>query len=255
MAARARGRWVVLLLLLAGVVGLSALPTWVTATATAPVTGDVAVTVSGSQAAPGVVAAALVLLAAAGAVGLVGQFGRWVVVLVVAGAGVLVTSSALAARSGARTTAERLAADRTGVARLVDDPVVSVWPLVVAVLGVLVVLAAVALARASARWAPPSSRHERAGAGSAVGSASAGSRSTGTADPGPTGAGAGGSTGSAATDGTGPTDPARPTPGTGPDPTAEPAPAAERPPAAAPAPTPDDERATWDALSRGDDPT
>jgi hypothetical protein len=250
MAARARGRWVVLLLLLAGVVGLSALPTWVTATATAPVTGDVAVTVSGSQAAPGVVAAALVLLAAAGAVGLVGQFGRWVVVLVVAGAGVLVTSSALAARSGARTTAERLAADRTGVARLVDDPVVSVWPLVVAVLGVLVVLA-----RASARWAPPSSRHERAGAGSAVGSASAGSRSTGTADPGPTGAGAGGSTGSAATDGTGPTDPARPTPGTGPDPTAEPAPAAERPPAAAPAPTPDDERATWDALSRGDDPT
>jgi uncharacterized membrane protein (TIGR02234 family) len=202
-AGRARGRWVLLLLVLAGAVGLTALPVWVRATAGTPVSGDLPVTVSGSQAAPGVVAAALVLLAAAAAVGLVGRFGRWVVVVVVAGAGALVLSSALAARTGATAAAERVAAEQTGVSRLVGEPQVGPWPLVAALLGVLVVAGAVGLARASARWAAPSDRHERTPTASGEAAAPAAPTALGAASPA----------------------------------------------------APEDERATWDALTRGDDPT
>jgi hypothetical protein len=271
---RTRGRWVVLLLLLAGAAGLSTLPTWARATATAPVTGDIPVTVSGAQAAPGVVAAALVLLAAAGAVGLVGRFGRWVVVVVVAGAGALITSSALAARSGARATAERLAGDRTGVAQLVAEPEVAAWPWVAAALGVLVLVAAVALARASARWAPPSSRHERAGvvgtapgAAGVAGAAVAGSVPTDPGPAGPSGTGlardgsssAGSSSAGSSAAGSAAADPGPvgPTPDRSTPPAAgtDPIPADSDAAPAPAAPAPADERATWDALSRGDDPT
>ncbi|MFF1529362.1 Trp biosynthesis-associated membrane protein [Cellulomonas sp. NPDC058312] len=156
-----RGRWVLALLLLSGVVALTALPVWVSATGSNALGEEFAVTVRGTAAAPGVVAAALVLLAAAAALGLVGRVGRWVVGAVVAAAGVLVTASALAARSAATVTAERAAADVTGVPRVADPVTVAVWPLVTAALGVLVVLQAVALVRASRAWAAPSDRHER----------------------------------------------------------------------------------------------
>ncbi|HEY0189115.1 MAG TPA: Trp biosynthesis-associated membrane protein [Cellulomonas sp.] len=215
-----------LLLLLAGAVGLTTLPVWVRAVASAPVTGDVDVTVSGSESAPGVVAAALVLLAAAAAVALVGRVGRWVVAVVVAGAGVLVVASALAARTGAVSAAEQAAADQTGVALLVEGPQVAPWPWLAVALGVLVVAAAVGLVRASGRWAPPSDRHERAG-GAVPGTA-----------PGPVAAeGA-----SVEVDRAGASGPApAPDPVAGPD--------RERPVPSV------DERSTWDALSRGDDPT
>lgn len=159
-----RGRWVLVLLLLSGLAALTALPVWITATGASPVQGEVPVAVPGTSAAPGIVAAALVLLAAAGALGLVGRVGRWVVVVVVAAAGALVAASALAARSGATATAERAAADATGVPSLTGGVHVAVWPLLSAVVGVLVVLAAAGLARASAGWSAPSDRHERAGA-------------------------------------------------------------------------------------------
>ncbi|WP_454048447.1 Trp biosynthesis-associated membrane protein [Cellulomonas sp. Marseille-Q8402] len=205
-----RGRWVLVLLLLSGLVALAALPTWITATGTSPLTGDVAVRVGGTAAAPGLVAAALVLLAAAGALGLVGRVGRWVVVAVVGAAGALVAASALAARSGALGTAERAAAEATGVSSLTGGVQVGPWPWVAAVLGLLVLAAAVGLARASGRWAAPSDRHERQGTAAGAGAAAA---------PEVTGHRRG------AVD-----DPARPD-------------------------GPADERGTWDALSRGDDPT
>ncbi|WP_249669101.1 Trp biosynthesis-associated membrane protein [Cellulomonas hominis] len=205
------------LLLLSGLVALTALPVWITATAASPVAEEVDVVVRGTAAAPGLVAAALVLLAAAAALGLVGRVGRWVVVVVVAAGGALVVASALAARSGATATAERAAAEATGVPSLTAGPEVAAWPLVSAALGVLVLVAAVGLARASGRWAAPSDRHERA----------SGPRARPTAD-----AAAGRAAG----------------PATAPDaPTGRPAHPVT--------PDPSDERGTWDALTRGDDPT
>ncbi|MEN1973903.1 Trp biosynthesis-associated membrane protein [Cellulomonas sp. P4] len=211
-AAAGRGRAVLALLVLAGLAGVVTLPAWVTAEGADALGEPVAVTVRGSAAAPGIVAGALVLLAAAGAVGLVGRVGRWVVVAVVAAAGVLVTASALAARSGARSVAERAAADATGVATLAGEAVVGAWPVVAAAVGLLAVAGAAWLAVASGRWAAPSDRHERAArAGGGGGAVEAGTPGAGTSRP----------VAAAGTDG---------------------------------APTAD-ERSTWDALSRGDDPT
>jgi hypothetical protein len=217
-----RGRWVLTLLLLSGLVALTALPAWIRAVGTSPVTGEVAVDVRGTVAAPGLVAAALVLLAAAGALGLVGRVGRWVVVVVVAAAGALVTASALGARSGSEAVATRAVAEATGVSSLTGSVQVAAWPWVAAALGVLVLLAAVGLARASGRWAAPSDRHERRpgapapAATPARGTAPGDARRTSTeGTPGAS---------SATTRGTA-------------------------------APEAADERGTWDALSRGDDPT
>jgi len=198
-------------LVLSGLVALTALPAWVTATAASPVVGEVAVTVGGAAAAPGLVAAALVLLAAAGALGLVGRAGRWIVVGVVAGAGALVLASALTARSGAGGAAERAAAAATGVPSLTDGPHVAPWPWVAAALGVLVVAAAVGLARASGGWSAPSDRHERGVTGAST--ASGVPRAAAAGAPVPAGDDGPGRTGVV------------------------------------------DERSTWDALSRGDDPT
>lgn len=207
-----RGRWVLGLLLLSGLVALTALPVWITATGANALGDAVAIAVRGTTAAPGLVAAALVLLAAAGALGLVGRVGRWVVVVVVVAAGALVVASALSAPAGATATAERAAGDATGVSNLTGAVQVAAWPWVAAALGVLVVVAAVGLARASASWVAPTDRYERAGAGTGA--------STGPA-AGAAGAGSGSGSGTA--------------PATG---AAEP-----------------DERTTWDALTRGDDPT
>lgn len=171
--AAGRGRWVLVLLLLSGVVALSALPVWATGAGATALGEQVPVAVRGTQAAPGVVAGALVLLAAAAALGLVGRFGRWVVVVVVAAAGALVVAAGLAARTSAVTTVERAAAEATGVPSVTGDVEVTAWPVLAAVLGAVVVVAAVALARASWRWAAPSDRHERAGSGSATGAAGA----------------------------------------------------------------------------------
>lgn len=208
-----RGRWVLVLLVLSGLVALTALPGWVTATGASPVVGEVDLVVGGAAAAPGLVAAALVLLAAAGALGLVGRAGRWVVVGVVAGAGALVVASALSARSGAGASAERAAAETTGVSSLTDGPHVAAWPWVAAALGLLVVVAAVGLARASAAWSAPSDRHERATSGTPGATATTGAVPPAADAPRPARADEPGAAGGV------------------------------------------DERSTWDALSRGDDPT
>lgn len=159
-----RGGAVLLLLVLAGVVALVALPAWVRATGRGPVTGEVPLTVSGTAAAPGVVGAAAVVAAAALAAALVGRVGRWLVVAAVAAAGVLVVGASASAVSGASDSARRAAAAQTGVSALVGEARPSLWPYVAMAVGVLTVLGAVQVARASARWAPTSRRHDRPGA-------------------------------------------------------------------------------------------
>lgn len=120
-----------------------------------------AVRASGGTAAPSLVAAALVLLAATGAVALVGRFGRWVVAATVALAGALVVGAAVAVLQDPVAALLPVVTERTGVERVVGTVEVSVWPWVAVAVGVLDVLAAVWLARSSASWST-SRRHESA---------------------------------------------------------------------------------------------
>ncbi|MCU1431484.1 MAG: Trp biosynthesis-associated rane protein, partial [Actinotalea sp.] len=64
-------------LVLAGGVLLTTSGAWVRSTTTTPVDADVVLAVTGSAAAPGVTAGALVVVAAALALALVGRWGRW----------------------------------------------------------------------------------------------------------------------------------------------------------------------------------
>jgi hypothetical protein len=156
-----RGRAAGVLLLLAGLTGVTALPTWFTTTVATALDPHVVVHASGTDVAPAVPAAALVLLACAAAVALVGRVARWVVVAVVVGAGLLVTVAASRALADPWTAGlhEQVVAT-TGVAT--DDGAVTVspWPYASVVAGLVVVLAAGWLARSSRSWPGPSRRHE-----------------------------------------------------------------------------------------------
>ncbi|WP_444661919.1 Trp biosynthesis-associated membrane protein [Cellulomonas sp. CW35] len=156
-----RGRAAVLLLLAAALTGLTALVPWLTVETVTVLGEPRTVTVAGSSAAPSLVAVTLVLLAAAGAAALVGRAGRWVVVGVVALAGALVVVDGVGVLRSPGSAAAPSVADELGVERVVEDVAVSAWPWVAVVVGVLVVLLAVWLARASASWAV-GRRHEGA---------------------------------------------------------------------------------------------
>jgi hypothetical protein len=154
-----RARWVVLLLAGAASVGLVALPTWVRGTGTSALEGAVGVDVTGGAAAPQTGGAALVLLAAAGALALVGRAGRGLVALVVAGAGLLVGAAGVAVlRDPAGAVAASLA-DATGVPTATTTALTP-WPVVAVGLGVVVVALGVVLLRAPGDWARRSSRHD-----------------------------------------------------------------------------------------------
>ena len=156
-----RGRWVVTLLVAAGATAGSTAPAWFRASGSSALAGEVAVAVSGGQAAPGVLAAAVVLLAAAAAVGLVGRVGRWVVVAVVVAAGVLVLVSVVGVLRDPAPVATIAVAAATGVTALAGPVSSTAWPWFAGVLGLLDVLVGLGLARASARWGATSRRHER----------------------------------------------------------------------------------------------
>lgn len=234
MTARAgRGRWVVLLLLLAVLVWAAAVPTWVSAAGTSVLTGTVQVHVPGTRAAPGMVGAALALAAAGAALALAGRLGRWVVMTVVLLCGVVVAWSAVALLADPGPVARQAVAAATGVDHLVGTPRTTAAPWVATLVAAVVVVCGVALGRASARWSVTSGRHEPAPARAAT------QRDLGTMPP-----GAGADVGqsqeptSARTAADVPEralPPSQPAPGERSD---EP-----------------DERADWDALTRGEDPT
>jgi hypothetical protein len=156
-----RGRAAGVLLLLALLTGIVAVPTWFTTSAATALDPDVLVTAGGAEVAPAVPAAALVLLACAAAVALVGRVARWFVVVVVAGSGVLVAVASLRALAdpwAAGLHQQVVAA--TGVATDDSTVAVSAWPYLSVGLGLVIVLAAAWLARSSRRWPGPSRRHE-----------------------------------------------------------------------------------------------
>ena len=165
--------WV--LLLLGGATLATAVPTWLSTTGATALDPEVEVTVAGTSAAPGVSASALVLVAAALALGLVGRVGRWVVLAVAAASGVVATVSALGVALDPEPSARSAVADATGVPEVTAPVDLTVAPWLAATLGVLTVLAVVWVAVGSRSWAGASTRHERAtGATAAAASAAAG---------------------------------------------------------------------------------
>jgi uncharacterized membrane protein (TIGR02234 family) len=163
-----RGRAAALLLVLAGLTALVAVPTWFTTTGTTALEGTVTVHVSGSQVAPAILAAAVAILAAVAAVALVGRAGRWVVAVVVVACGVLVVGTTLTVLGDPVAAVIPVVADQTGVGRLAGPVSTSLWPWLAVVVGVLDALAGVWLVLASRRWAGPSRRHESAAAPTAA---------------------------------------------------------------------------------------
>lgn len=152
---------VLTILLLGGVVLLSAVPTWISGTTISALGPQIDLDVPGTQAAPGVMAAGLALLASGVACGLVGRLGRWIVVLVVVLASVVIVGSAIGAVVNPRGPALAAAAEETGVASLLTEPGVTVWPWVALVLGVAGVALSTGIGRGSKTWRITSSRHER----------------------------------------------------------------------------------------------
>lgn len=146
-------------MLTALVTAASSVPVWVRATGSSAVRGQVDVPVTGSQAAPAVLAAAVALLAAAAAIGLVGRVGRWVVAAVVAAAGVTVVVTALTVLGDPEGAARTVVAAVTGVGALAGPATPTAWPVVAVVVGAVDVLAAVVVVVSSRRWAAPTSRY------------------------------------------------------------------------------------------------
>lgn len=155
-----RRRTVLATLVLGGLVLAVSAGTWVTGTAQSGLGGPQPLSISGNDAAPGVAAAALALLAAGVAAGLVGRVGRWVVVAVVAVASVVVSTSAVGVLLDPGAPAQSAAAAATGVATLDGSPQTGVLVVVAVVLGVVGVVLAALVALAGHGWAGDR-RHER----------------------------------------------------------------------------------------------
>lgn len=216
------------LLVLGGLaLGASAL-TWSTSTGSTALDPEVVVAVTGTSAAPGVGAAALVVVASALALGLVGRVGRWVVLAVAAAAGVVITTSALAVVLDPGPSALSTAAESTGVTELTAPVTLTAAGWAAVVLGVLIVVLALWSAVVSGAWSQASTRHEIA-PDPTSGPLAASAPPTGESAAAP-------STGAAAAPPTGAT-------------TAAPTGAVETPRGDW------DDHDAWDALSRGEDPT
>lgn len=189
---RARSRAVWAVVALGGLALATAVPTWLTTTVSTALTATVPVEVTGTDAAPAVGAAALVVVAGGVALAIAGRIARWVVAVVVALAGGLVTASVAGVLRDPVPAATAGASDAQGVTDLTSPVAVAPWPWLTAVLGALVVVVAVLVVLGAPAWGATSGRHERAGA------PAEGSGAT------PRAAGSGGTAGA---DGTGPHDP------------------------------------------------
>lgn len=158
---RARTRAVWSVVLLGGLLLATAAPTWVSTTVSTALTARVPVEVAGTSASPAVGAAALVVVAAGVALAIAGRVARWVALVVVALAGALAAASALGLLLDPVPAATSGASAAEGVTDLTSPVAVSVWPWATAVLGALVVVAAVLVAVGGPGWATTSGRHER----------------------------------------------------------------------------------------------
>ena len=155
-----RRRAILVVLALALAAMASGVPVWMRTAGSTALQGFVPVQVTGTQAAPAVPAAALVLLAAGIAIGLAGPIGRWVVVGSVLLSGLLQVASAASALTNPGPAARSVVGAATGVETLATPVTLTVWPTIALGVGVLVLLAGAWLGATSRRWVRPSERHD-----------------------------------------------------------------------------------------------
>ena len=171
---RAGRRQIVLpLVVLGGVAVATAAPTWLTTIASTVLDEQVTVSVTGTAAAPGVSAAALVVVAAGLALGLVGRVARWIALAVVAMGGVVIAGSALNIIRSPEAAARTGVAEATGVIGVVGDVSVSAAPYLTLLCGVAIMAVVVRSIVAPVDWGTRTTKYDTpaTGPGTAQGSA------------------------------------------------------------------------------------
>lgn len=134
--------------------------TWVQATTSSAVQTTIALAVPGSVVAPAVNAGGLVVLAASCALALAGRWGRRFAAGGVVVGGLLAAVSGVAGLADPHAAALSAARETVGVGVL-DGPVTTTpMPVAAVVLGLLVAALGVRTAWVTGRWTAPSARHE-----------------------------------------------------------------------------------------------
>lgn len=155
-----RGRAVLVVLVAAVALFATSAPTWVRAAGSTALSARVDVAVSGTRASASIGAAAIVLLAAGGALALVGRMSRWVVVAVVVAAGALVVGASAGVIADPVPIARSVVSDRTGAGVLTGAARLTVFPYLTCALGLVVVAIGAWVARVSAAWSGTDRRRE-----------------------------------------------------------------------------------------------
>jgi uncharacterized membrane protein (TIGR02234 family) len=140
---------------------LASTATWVRAETSSAVDATVPLTATGVQAAPGVGAGGLVVVAAALALAIGGLWGRRLAAAGIVLGGAIVVVSCVTAVSAPEASVLRAAQDAVGVAVLTAPARVSAVPWVALVLGAACVVLGLAALVLGRQWGGAGSRHER----------------------------------------------------------------------------------------------
>ena len=147
---------------------LTASLTWVTGSSSDAVRAHLRLAVTGTAAAPGVSAAAFVVVAAALAVALAGRIGRLLAVIILAAAGITTGTSALGAIASPQRIALAAAAERTGLPSLDGSASLAPGPYLAVALGALTVFWAIWAGVSARCWQASSRRHDPGAAADVV---------------------------------------------------------------------------------------
>ena len=110
------------------------------------------IVVAGSDAATAVAALAVVALAGSVAAAIAGRVARWIIAVVILGAGIGITGSALAAALNPVGAAASKVGDATGLKTVTADYAVTMWPWIAVAAGAWLVASSVLLAVAGRGW-------------------------------------------------------------------------------------------------------
>lgn len=156
-----KGRTLLGMLVLAGLVMLSAALEWVSAIGQGIMAQPVELSISGLQASPLTTASVLVVGTAVLAAAISSPIARRIALAIAGLGGIGVTIAPLLVGVQATTIAQSAAMSETSVNQLIGEPAVSPLRFIVVVLGLAVVALAVLGMRLSPEWAQSRTRYER----------------------------------------------------------------------------------------------